>query len=508
MALATTYSLAIIGVEAFEVTVEAHLSNGLPGFNIVGLPEATVKESKERVRSAILNSMLEFPARRITVNLAPADLPKAGGRYDLAIALSILAASGQLPCDALKHYYILGELALNGDLRGVQGVLPAVLAALKINKAIILAQVNNAEMSLALYDQAKTANTLLEVLAYFIKGSELSGYEVPSKVDKLNGAVVKLSDIKGQVLAKRVLQIAACGNHNLLMLGPPGTGKTMLANCLVGLLPELSVDDALQLAAIKSIALISQVDRDWREPPMRAPHHTASNVALVGGGSRLSPGEVSLAHKGVLFLDEIAEFSPKVLEVLREPIESGYITLSRANYRVRLPANFQLVAAMNPCPCGYAGDTINQCSCSAERVSRYLARISGPIIDRIDLLVELPRLSHSELISVIHTRDNTDNEKLKAAIEACRQGQLDRSGKLNSELNSEEVERYCSISSKNRNMLASITEALGLSARAFHRILKVARTIADYQGHRQITQANLQEAISYRRSDKLIQSRR
>ncbi len=509
MSLAIVYTRANIGIDAPLVTVETHLSNGLPSLAIVGLPEAAVRESKERVRSAILNAGLEFPTRRMTINLAPADLPKSGGRYDLAIALSILAASGQIPARGLGEYEVLGELALNGSLRAVHGVLPAVLAAREQERTLLLPAVNSAEASLVRGVRALAGAHLLEVCKQLRTGNGMQRceFQEPPLMASERHEGTRFADIKGQLAAKRALQVAAAGAHNILFIGPPGTGKTLLANSLVSLLPPLDETDALEAAAIKSIARRPIDAARWLQPEFRAPHHTATSIALVGGGAQASPGEITLAHRGVLFLDELPEFNRSVLEVLREPLESGHITISRASYRLQLPANFQLVAAMNPCKCGYHGDPDGRCRCTPEGVQRYLEKISGPLLDRLDLIVEVPRLASHELRTVREsapTNDASADEQNVTRIRTCRQLQKQRAGKLNSDMSAHEIETFCVLDDKSEQFLELAVQKLKLSARAHHRILKIARTIADMDGREAIAQPDLAEAISYRRVERFF----
>ena len=495
MSLAIVHSRAQVGVEAPAVTVEAHLANGLPSLALVGLPETAVKESKDRVRSAILNCAFEFPPRRITLNLAPADLPKDGGRFDLAIALGILAASGQVPSSALEPLECLGELALSGAIRPVQGVLPAALAARAAGRTLVVPKANAEEASLASGLTVIAVEHLLEVAAHLNGQTPIAPYEAQGLLRHVL-PYPDLAEVQGQIAAKRALLVAAAGSHNLLFTGPPGTGKTLLASRLPGLLPPLDEQEALEVAAIHSVASHVPLSA-WPQRPFRTPHHSASGPALVGGGSRPQPGEITLAHHGVLFLDELPEFDRKVLEVLREPLESGQIVIARARDKVRFPARFQLVAAMNPCPCGHLGDPSGRCRCSSEQIQRYRSKLSGPLLDRIDLHLSVPRET---------TRLHADAEpgpssaELAKQVAQARQQQLARQGCANAHLDLNGVQQHCSLQGEDRPWLENACERLGLSLRAAHRVLKVARTLADLDKAVHIKRSHLAEALQYRPS--------
>jgi len=499
MTLAVVHSRAQIGMEAPPVTVEVHLANGLPNLSIVGLPEAAVKESKDRVRAALQNVRFEFPARRITINLAPADLPKEGGRFDLPIAIGILAASGQIPQRDLDRYEFIGELALTGKLRPVLGALTVALEARQSNRVLILPAANALEAALAVGGDVRGAKHLLEVTAHFNGGSLLARQEAKIPQPDASG-VPDLRDVKGQHQARRALEIAAAGGHSLLMIGPPGAGKTMLAARLPGILPQLDDDEALEAAAIQSLHKRFSL-KHWKQRPFRAPHHTASAVALVGGGSNPHPGEISLAHHGVLFLDELPEFNRHVLEVLREPLESGAITVSRAARQAEFPARFQLVAAMNPCPCGYYGDASGRCRCTPDKVNQYRARISGPLLDRIDIHIEVPAVPREVLLDRA-TRTSESSEEVRTRVEQTRERQRHRNGCHNAALTNQQIESACRLDESGRQLLEQAMDRLGFSARAYHRILKVARTIADLAAEEFIRPAHVAEAVQYRCLDR------
>jgi magnesium chelatase family protein len=499
MSLAIVYCRTNNGLDAPLVSVEVHLANGLPGFSIVGLPETAVKESRDRVRAALVNSGYHFPLKRITVNLAPADIPKDGGRFDLPIAIGMLAASDQLPAESLANYEFIGELSLGGQLRPVRGVLPTAFAALQAGRALVVPQENAAEASLIRGLKVFAASHITEVIDHLHGDAPLVRWEQVPETAEITYPF-DLSDVKGQFMARRALEIAAAGGHNLLMVGPPGTGKTMLANRLATILPPLSEEEALESAAIASISHHGFEASRWGQRPVREPHHTSSGVALVGGGSQVKPGEISLAHHGVLFLDELTEFDRSVLDVLREPLETGRITLSRAARQATYPAKFQLVAAMNPCPQGRACDLRDNCECTPERQRKHRSRISAPFLDRIDLQIEVPRVKHEDLQSL---KPGESSAEVRKRVNAARDRQHGRQGKINNALSGREIDQHCKLVEKDQNLLNNAMERFKLSARAYHRILKVARTIADLAESEAIRTAHLTEALSYRALDRL-----
>ncbi len=545
MSFAQVYTRSVVGLHAPQVIIEVHLSQGLPALTIVGLPEAAVRESKDRVRSAILNSGFQFPNRRLTINLAPADLPKDGARLDLPIAIGILAASDQLDPQVLSAFEFIGELALNGELRQVTGSLAVARAikaeALVANKLLekkssekkqvgiktsvkkssiheqdlvepllppaqsrqlIVPSVNGAEASrvegitVLAAQNLKAVCNHLQALAHpnghLNTDNELLETVAPSPTQQHAGYKVDLADVKGQHHARRALEIAAAGGHSLLFTGPPGSGKTLMASRLPTILPDLSAEDALEVASTYSVA---DSDYDYGTRPFRQVHHTISAVALVGGGSRPKPGEITLANKGVLFLDELPEFDRAVLEVLRQPLEAKQITISRANSQMTFPANFQLVAAMNPCPCGYDGDSSGRCRCRPEQIRRYQDKLSGPLLDRIDLHITVPALPIADLQNA---KAGESSEQVRMRVAAAHKRQLARQNKVNNELSPSELDEHVQLGEGEQQLLQLAQQRLNLSARGYHRVLRVARTIADLADSQGITSAHVSEALSYR----------
>jgi magnesium chelatase family protein len=502
MSFATILSRSQQGLEAALVRVEVHVGSGLPAFSIVGLPETVVKESKDRVRAALANCGFELPAGHITVNLAPADLPKEGGRFDLPVAVGILVASEQLPPGPFDATELYGELSLGGELHPIRGVLPTALQGMRAGHTMILPAANLGEASLARHGRVLGAAHLLEVCGYARGLRTLPTAGAPPESDAA-ALLPDLSDVRGQSRARRALEIAAAGGHSLLMIGPPGSGKSMLAQRLPGILPAMTEEEALETAAVRSLSGRGFRVEEWRRRPFRSPHHTASAMALVGGGARPRPGEISLAHNGVLFLDELPEFDRGVLEVLREPIESGHIVISRAARQSEFPARFQLVAAMNPCPCGHLGDPAANCRCTPDRIAAYRSRISGPLLDRIDLHVEVPRVSPAEVASATPSEPSADAAR---RVTVARERQLARQGCANNRLEGGAVLMRSLADAQALALLGTAMQRLALSARAYHRVLRVARSIADLAAEEHVRSEHVAEAITFRQLDRRVGS--
>ncbi len=502
MTLATVQTRAQLGLQSPPVAVEVHLGAGLPQFSIVGLAAGSVRDSRERVRAALASANFEWPAGRITVNLAPAELPKEGGRYDLAIALGVLAASGQLPAAALADTEFFGELALSGELRATPGMVAVAVHALRGGHAVLMPTAAATEIAIVPGLVGYVARDLGTVVAHLRGAQRLAPLAPTAPAGIPDAPVPELGDVRGHAAAKRALALAAAGGHSLLLIGPPGSGKSMLAARLPGLLPPLTPDEALDCAMLASLARDRGLVAVPRRPAFRAPHHSASAAALIGGGTGLRPGEASLAHHGVLFLDELPEFPRGALEALREPLETGVVTLARAARNAAYPARFQLVAAMNPCPCGYAGDPSGRCRCAPPVIARYVARLSGPLVDRLDLHLEVPRVDFATLATDAAADTPASTAAVAARVLAARARQIERQGCVNSALDAAGTRRHAAADAAGERLLTRAAAALGLSARACHRVLRTARTIADFEDVAQLAAEHVAEAIAYRRLDR------